>query len=147
MLQCHLQLAREGKGREGSSTEPVAKCEQWPSIHSHRGITECFLSSLPLCIYFGVCVCVCVCASARSEHNGRAVKVKGCGWGGGDSLVFVRVCVAFSLLWLTTKIPHCSSLADMAFSFPFELPPPPPISTSTSKPAAAPEVLFSPLVL
>ena len=43
-------------------------------------------------------LCVRVCASARSEHNGRPVKVRGCGCGGcwgGDSLVFVRVCVAF----------------------------------------------------
>lgn len=101
----------------------MAKCEQWPSIHSHRGITECFLSSLPLCIYFGVCVCVCPCKrvqrAQRTRRKGERMRV-----GGGDSLVFVRVCVAFSLLWLTTKIPHCSSLADMAFSFPFELPPP-----------------------
>lgn len=116
--------------RSGSEGKGAAQ-SRWPNASSGLPFTLTVGSqsvSSPPFPYASILVCVCVCvrASACSEHNGRAVKVKGCGWGGGDGLVFVRVCVAFSLLWLTTKIPHCSSLADMAFSFPFELPPPPP---------------------
>ena len=142
MLQCHLQLARsgrEGKGREGKGREGKGR-EQHRAGGQTRAVAFHSLSPWdhrvfpllpsPMHLFQCVCVCECVCPCKRVQRAQRTRR-KGermRGVGGRDSLVFVSVCVAFSLLWLTTKIPHCSSLADMAFSFPFELSPPAPPS-------------------
>lgn len=116
VLQCHLQSAsapKQNSTRAGGQTRAVA-------FHSLSPWDQ-RVFPLPLsfpCVFQFVPVCDCKC---RSEHNGHTIKVRGCG--GEEIALCLCVCgclCGFSLLWLTTKIPYCSSLTDMAFSFPSE---------------------------
>lgn len=71
-----------------------------------------------------VCACVRVLQGAQqTRHKGERMQEEKIAL---YICVRVRVCASvcasvcscgFSLLWLTTKIPHCSGLTDMAFSF------------------------------
>lgn len=82
----------------------------------------------PLSARACVCICVHVCAhmlqgAQQTRHKGERMQEEKIAL---YICVRVRVCASvcasvcscgFSLLWLTTKIPYCSGLTDMAFSF------------------------------